>query len=593
MNADDTLYGRIKNRVLTISGNNPSIRVDGGCLVVADGPMPVPANHRGPASPVSERMAVLRLPRAGFPVDRIVVTRPDGFITFGAIRWIHGVGCALVQVDWDGTVLLATAPAGPDRSVIRRAQALAAGDKTGLAIMREILRCKLAGQARVARLLGGEDAAALIDRLAGEINDTRDATHILGVEGAAAGAYWALWADLPVHFARRDKVAEHWQTFGFRRPEGSGRPRKATTAGGALLNYLLGVLAGETKMALLGAGLDPGIGIFHADKERRASLAYDAMEAVRAYAEAWLLSCLAETRFSKRDFYEEDDGAIRITRPLTSYLATTAPLWRRAAEMVAGWLAESFAGFARRLDARGIDDDVIAAASIGAPIPERKTGDPTSARSQLSPRAVELLPLPLPAPLPNLPSPGRAYRPALAHDVMPRACYECGRALAPTQRKFCSPACTGTYRAEMRRLVPIAAEGISSPAVRETRLSEEARSAKLRRVSAARRAWDVTHKPVGAGEGRQAETAAREQLRRWYAAEVQPRLSAFQPKDVVRALDVSRVYARQVIRGQVPHPRHFVALAKLAGVLAPKALKHVAIPAQATAASEPQSSAGP
>src|SRR6266404_9097720 len=82
MNADDTLYGRIKNRVLTISGNSPSIRVDGGCLVVSDGPMPVPANHRGPAPPVKERMAVLRLPRAGCPLNRIVVTRPDGFITF-------------------------------------------------------------------------------------------------------------------------------------------------------------------------------------------------------------------------------------------------------------------------------------------------------------------------------------------------------------------------------------------------------------------------------------------------------------------------------------------------------------------------------
>src|SRR6516162_2291529 len=141
MNADDTLYGRIKNRVLTISGNSPSIRVDGGCLVVSDGPMPVPANHCGAAPPANERMAVLRLPRAGCPVDRIVVTRPDGFVTFGAIRWLHGVGCALVQLDWYGTVLLATAPAGPDRPAIRRAQALAAGDKNGLAIMREILRC--------------------------------------------------------------------------------------------------------------------------------------------------------------------------------------------------------------------------------------------------------------------------------------------------------------------------------------------------------------------------------------------------------------------------------------------------------------------
>src|SRR5229473_179162 len=111
MNSDDTLFGRIKNGVLTISGNNSSIRVDGGCLVVSDGPVPVAADHQGNAPPVKDRMVTCRFRRADCPVDRIVITRPDGFITFGAIKWLHGVGASLVQLDWDGTVLLATAPA--------------------------------------------------------------------------------------------------------------------------------------------------------------------------------------------------------------------------------------------------------------------------------------------------------------------------------------------------------------------------------------------------------------------------------------------------------------------------------------------------
>jgi hypothetical protein len=89
--------------------------------------------------------------------------------------------------------------------------------------------------------------------------------------------------------------------------------------------------------------------------------------------------------------------------------------------MVAGWLAESFAQFARPLDAKGLDDDIIDAGPVGAHIKMMNTGDRTSARSQISREAVGLLP-PLPAPLPNLVAPGRAYRPALAHDVMPRAC---------------------------------------------------------------------------------------------------------------------------------------------------------------------------
>jgi len=50
---------------------------------------------------------------------------------------------------------------------------------------------------------------------------------------------------------------------------------------------------------------------------------------------------LAEARFSKRDFYEDSDGTIRITRPLTSHLAMTAPIWRPAAQAVAGWLARA------------------------------------------------------------------------------------------------------------------------------------------------------------------------------------------------------------------------------------------------------------
>src|SRR5439155_20575633 len=106
--------------------------------------------------------AELRFRRADCPIKRIVVTRPDGMISFAAIKWLHGVGAGLVQLDWNGTVLLATVPAGTDQPALRRAQALAAGTKIGHAITREILRGKLYGQAAVARLLGSAETAELI-----------------------------------------------------------------------------------------------------------------------------------------------------------------------------------------------------------------------------------------------------------------------------------------------------------------------------------------------------------------------------------------------------------------------------------------------
>jgi len=189
MKADDTLYGRIKNGVLTLSGNNSRITVDGGCLCVLDG--------------AYEQSAQMRLRRANCPLSRIVVTRPDGIISFAAIKWLHGIGAALVQLDWDGTVLLATAPAGTDQPHLRRAQAFAAGTKIGHSITREILRGKLSGQAAVARLLGSTETSELILRLASDLDNAADDIRLRSIEAVAAGAYWTLWIAVPIRFARR------------------------------------------------------------------------------------------------------------------------------------------------------------------------------------------------------------------------------------------------------------------------------------------------------------------------------------------------------------------------------------------------------
>jgi CRISPR/Cas system-associated endonuclease Cas1 len=170
-----------------------------------------------------------RFRRADCPIDRIVVTRPDGFISFAALKWLHGVGCGIVQLNYDGTVIFAPSPAGPDQPALRRAQALAAGDEIGLTVTREILRVKLKGQGEVAGLLGSEETAGLIVRLAGEIAGVGDSAQILAIEATAAVAYWALWQDLPAQFARHSEVPEHWRTFGPRSSPLTGKPLRAAT----------------------------------------------------------------------------------------------------------------------------------------------------------------------------------------------------------------------------------------------------------------------------------------------------------------------------------------------------------------------------
>jgi CRISPR-associated protein Cas1 len=548
MNSDDTLYGRIKNRVLTISGNNASIRVDGGCLVVSDGPVHVPAGHSGRAVPVKDRMVTCRLRRADCPVDRIVVTRPDGFITFGAIKWLHGVGAGLVQLDWDGKVLLTNGPAGTDQPALRRAQVLAAGNEIGYAITREILRIKLNGQATVARLLGSQETAELILKLANELDNASDAVRLLAVEAMAATAYWPLWAVIPLRFARRDHVPEHWLTFGGRHSPMSGKPLKAATPGNAILNYLYAVVVSEVTIALTGAGLDPGLGVFHADRDRRASLAYDAVEPIRPYVDSWVTFWLSTARFSKRDFHEEADGTVRLTRPPTSHLAMTAAIWRSPAQAVAGWLARALAGS----------------------LVERR----------------------MPAPFPALPAPKRTWQ-GLDPPVA-KTCHECGKALAPRQRKFCSEACAISFHVATTTAAELPARPASgsADAPSDAEPSNRGGGAKNRRHLALRRTWDAEHAPAAQARPRRrrnswtkASGPAVDQLRDWFTAAVAPRVATCPAAEIRRATGLSVRYAIMIRQGYVPHPRHFLALAKLAGVSAPKALRLTSLRPEAMAPS--------
>src|SRR5207253_9221064 len=59
-------------------------------------------------------------------------------------------------------------------------------------------------------------------------------------------------------------------------------PRSAATPAHALLNYLYALLEVEARVACLTVGLDPGLGVLHADLRSRDSLACDVMEAARS-----------------------------------------------------------------------------------------------------------------------------------------------------------------------------------------------------------------------------------------------------------------------------------------------------------------------
>lgn len=58
------------------------------------------------------------------------------------------------------------------------------------------------------------------------------------------------------------------------------------------------------------------------------------METVRSNVDAWLLDFTKTHVFSRKDFYENRDGGIRLTLKLTPFLAETIPLWTNKIEPV-------------------------------------------------------------------------------------------------------------------------------------------------------------------------------------------------------------------------------------------------------------------
>lgn len=60
----------------------------------------------------------------------------SGTVTLKALRWLHDIGAAFLQIGADGEAIVASGPSGLDDARLRRAQALAASNGVGLAIVR-------------------------------------------------------------------------------------------------------------------------------------------------------------------------------------------------------------------------------------------------------------------------------------------------------------------------------------------------------------------------------------------------------------------------------------------------------------------------
>jgi CRISPR-associated endonuclease Cas1 len=307
---------RRRGQVCIVHGWGVRVTVHRGRLAVSDG--------------VGRQRKERCYSRAEHGLARLVVIGSAGSVSLEALRWLADVGIGFLHLDRDGRLLTHSADLGVDDPRLRRAQAFAVATPTGLQVARCLLSEKLSGQRDVARHLPGRpQLETVFENAAARLDEATTIDELVYAERDAALAYWNAWRAVEVRFRAADiqRVPQHWLSFGQRVSPLTKSPRLAGNPANAILNYLYAILEAETRIACLAVGLDPGLGIVHADYRARDSLALDLMEPIRPHVDRYVLDLIHARRSRAADFYETRKGSCRILAPLSHELAQTSFEW--------------------------------------------------------------------------------------------------------------------------------------------------------------------------------------------------------------------------------------------------------------------------
>ena len=496
--------------VLVLAGYGVRLTVERGHLLVEDG--------------IGRDRRRGRFARVGSGIERVIVLGHSGLVSLEALRWLHDIGAAFLQIGRDAQLIVGSSPRVLNDVKLRRAQALAMGTEAGLPIARSLIREKIAGQARVVNQMAGhgEVRQALADA-EGMLAEAGSLDHVRFIESRAAAAYWSAWEGMPLHFAGRDSkhVPAHWRSFGTRRSPLSSAPRNAATPANALLNYLYTILEAETRLAALAVGCDPALGILHVDKSGRDSLACDLMEPIRPRVDEYVLGLLASQTFERSDFFESRDGSCRLMPAISRPLAITAPRWASEVAPVAEWVGGAF---------RGIESsNATTSRSEDKPIVRYRT---PLTRANRSPRSAAV-DVPIVVALPN-------------------RCRTCGSDLGKRKRVYCDACLPAATREASAKAVET--QRLTRLIGNDARSSDTARakhSANAKAQAIAQQEWESSQHVVPS--------------RATFRADLAPLLAEVPVEVLIEATGLSRQSCvRMRSEHSVPHPRHWVTLRQAA-----------------------------
>ena len=143
---------------------------------------------------------------------------------------------------------------------------------------------------------------------------------------------------------------------------------------------------------------------------------------------------------------------------------------------------------------------------------------------------------------------GQSLMPTDLGPEAPRICRTCGEALKRGAKSYCASCSVAVSRKNLTEAAKLGQVATHSPK------AEALRAETQRRHAVERKIWRPSDNPDWLTE-------------KTYRQKIQPRLAGVTVPTISAALGISEPYATDIRAGRrVPHPRHWLVLAKLAGV---------------------------
>ena len=284
------------------------------------------------------------------PDDEPVLDVPTGhvgrIVCFGSVGLSAGVRSWALSSDVDivfasrrGSYLGSfVAGQGSSRPSRIRAQLAATEAPSAIGIARAVVDAKVRKQIVVLQRFGRRDdaeavreAVAAMQRLLVMVPDAQTPAEVMGLEGAAAAAYFPAYGQLfpeGLRFTHRSR-------------------QPPLDIANSALSFLYTILLGECVTAVYSAGLDPAFGVLHSDSEHRPSLALDLLEEFRPWVVDQVVLSAARHRSLSPTQARTEEGRAGVMLSRAGREAVLLGYERRMLTRVSGALPD-FGGTIRR-----------------------------------------------------------------------------------------------------------------------------------------------------------------------------------------------------------------------------------------------------